>query len=211
MAFTLLYGAILIWVIVMGFVALVGVAAWVFRSLAVYRIASRRGIANPWLVWIPVGHDWILGSISDQYQYLVCGKVKNKRKLMLGFSIATFAVCIVCMVFAVHFAVQSSIMASAPAYYMDESYLLGMSIGLLFLYAATIGLVITMVVFRYMSKYDLYRSCDPNNAVAYLVLTIIFGILDPIFLFICRNKDQGMPPRKPENPTYVDAEPPTYL
>lgn len=211
MAFTLLYGTILIWVIVMAFGGLIGFAMWIFRSLAVYRIASRRGIANAWLSWIPVGRDWILGSISDQYQYLVCGKVKNKRKLMLGFSGVTCVVCIICIVMAFHFVAKSVMMASAPEYYMDEYYLLSMSVGMLVFYTVALGLSITIWVFRCMSKYDLYRSCDPNNALAYLVLAIIFVILDPIFLFVCRNKDQGMPPRRPGNSTYVDTEPPTYL
>ena len=56
-------------------------------------------------------------------------------------------------------------------------------------------------VCRYMALYDVYTSCDPHNNVLYLVLGILFGFLTPIFLFVNRNKDEGMPPRK-EQPQY---------
>ena len=79
MAFVLFY-----YVIIMA----VSVAVYVFQSLGMYTIAKRRGIRNPWLSWIPVGNMWILGSISDQYQYVVKGRVRKRRKLLLGLMIA---------------------------------------------------------------------------------------------------------------------------
>ena len=56
--------------------------------------------------------------------------------------------------------------------------------------------VIAALVVRYMALYDIYVSCDPANSVLFLVLSILFGITEPFFLFFSRNKDQGMPPRK---------------
>ena len=50
---------------------LVSVAAYVLTSLSLYTIAARRQIANPWLSWIPVVRIWVLGSLSDQYRYVV--------------------------------------------------------------------------------------------------------------------------------------------
>ena len=68
----------------------------------------------------------------------------------------------------------------------------------LFVIAASI----TYSVFAYICYYDLFRSCSPKNAVLYLVLSVVPGISTvarPLFLFLCRNKDDGMPPRrKPE-------------
>ena len=48
-----------------------------------------------------------------------------------------------------------------------------------------------------------------RTVVLYLVLSIFFNITMPIFLFICRNKDEGMPPRKtePEIIPQPEAEP----
>ena len=58
------------------------------------------------------------------------------------------------------------------------------------------GLAIAVAVIQYMALYDLYQSCEPKNSVLYLVLSIFFNITLPIFVFLCRNKDEGMPPRK---------------
>jgi MATE family multidrug resistance protein len=59
------------------------------------------------------------------------------------------------------------------------------------------GVFIAMKVIRFMALFDLYASCDPENRVIFLVLSILIGISEPILLFICRNKDGGMPPRRP--------------
>ena len=66
------------------------VVMYVFQSIGLYTIAKRRGIANPGLAWVPVAYSWILGSVSDQYQYVVRGKVCNRRKILLGLAIAGF-------------------------------------------------------------------------------------------------------------------------
>ena len=56
-----------------------------------------------------------------------------------------------------------------------------------------------------MALYDVYRSMDPNNAVLYLVLSILFRPTEPFFLFFNREKDLGMPPRKHR---FVEEQPP---
>ena len=56
--------------VVLFFLAFLAVQ-YVFQSLSLYAIARRRGIAHPGLAWVPVAYSWILGSISDQYQYVV--------------------------------------------------------------------------------------------------------------------------------------------
>ena len=59
-----------------------------------------------------------------------------------------------------------------------------------------------------MALYDVYRSMDPSNSVLFLVLSILFGVTEPFFLFFNRNKDLGMPPRRedpirePEAPVF---------
>jgi hypothetical protein len=57
-------------------------------------------------------------------------------------------------------------------------------------------LSVVTAVFRYVCVYDLYASCTLNYKVLFLVLSILFPVAMPILIFVCRNKDQGMPPRK---------------
>ena len=70
-------------------------------------------------------------------------------------------------------------------------------------YLAVLVLAIVTAVFTYITLYDLYASCDPNNATTFLVLSIVFGIAMPFFIFFSRNKDLGMPPRREEPQPYV--------
>ena len=55
-------------------------------------------------------------------------------------------------------------------------------------------------IFFYIAVYDIYRSCDPDNAVLFLILTIVVPLCYPILLFCCRKKELGMPPRRPVLP-----------
>ena len=84
-----LAGALLAVVFGFLFVALaVATAQYVFGALGLYRIAKRRGIHNPWLAWVPVANVWLLGSVSDHYQYIVKRKVTKRRKVLLILEIA---------------------------------------------------------------------------------------------------------------------------
>ena len=172
-----------------------GVASYIFQSVGLYTIAKRRGIRNPWLSWLPIGNMWILGSISDQYQYLVKGRIRNRRKalvwLMAAIVLGAFVTCV---------SVCASIFSEVIGYTAGEM-LFGVSMGVVLVAWLVILIVeITAVVLQYMALYDLYRSCDPGNSVLNLVLSILFGFLLPLFIFVCRKKDLGMPPRKTEAP-----------
>ena len=59
---------------VCAFALLVGLALYVLRAVGLYKLAKNRAIRCAWLAWVPVASDWILGSVSDQYQYVVKGK-----------------------------------------------------------------------------------------------------------------------------------------
>ncbi len=177
-----------------------GIVVYILQSLGYYTIAKRRGISNPWLAWFPLGNLWIIGSISDQYQYLAKGKVRNRRKILLGLSIATFA-----MVFVMLGAMFTTFISLAFAESASGlgSMVVGSGIGvwgLLFSWFATMVLEIIMLVYYYIALYDVYVSCEPLNATLYLVLSIFFSVAVPFFVFFSRKKDLGMPPRKAEQP-----------
>ena len=72
-------------IVVVALIALViGVVSYILSAAGIYAIAKRRGINNAWMAWIPVANGWILGSISDQYQYVVKGKVRYNRIILVA-------------------------------------------------------------------------------------------------------------------------------
>lgn len=181
---------------VMIIAALIGFAisivTYVLYSLSCYTIAKRRGIHHPWLAWIPVGNSWILGSISDQYQYVAKGKVRNRRKALLGLAIASIAISVPVSIAEAVIGVQSAMG------YGKEAMSISVVIGICSAVMAILSVI--SAVIQYIAYYDLFNSCEPRNSVLYLVLGIVISITMPIFLFICRNKDEGMPPRRQQRP-----------
>ncbi len=189
-------GIIGVWYLMLLSVAMAfSVVSYIFYSLGLSTIAGRRGIKHRWLAWLPIGSAWILGSVSDQYQYLVKGRVKNRRKLLLGLSIA---LCLLAAL-AVPAAVTAGIvMADGIVGTVLFSALLAIFGGL-----AMIAIAIVMLVFEFKCLFDLYRSCNPDTSVVFLVLSIVFSETMPFFVFACRKKDKGMPPRKQPAPQPV--------
>lgn len=188
-------------------ISFVGIGSYVLQSLAYYRIASRRGIKHAWLSWIPVGSIWILGCISDQYRYVVKRQIKNKRKTLLILGLVSLALAILVVV------LSSVMIGTALSFnygYRGNSQLVGDFFGSIFgIVVASLAmsaLSIAMVILQYICLYDLFTSCDPSNNVTYLILSIFLGFLLPVLLFICRNKDLGMPPRK-SAPAQISVEP----
>lgn len=185
---------------------LLTIASYVLTALALYTIAQRRGIHKPWLAWIPVVNCWLLGSLSDQYQYVVKGQNKSKRKFLIGLRIASFVMGIVIVVLAVVMVVRAVFTSDWNA--SDEAILsaiMGPVLSILGLCIPLVGVSIAYAIIRYMALYDLYKSLDPSNCVLFLVLSILFSVTEPFFLFFNREKDLGMPPRR-QTPPYAAVQ-----
>lgn len=164
-----------------GVMPLISLAIYVFTALSLYTIAQKRGIACPWLAWIPVANLWLLGSVSDQYRYLTRGQRKHKRVVLLVLELAEAVLLGTVIGMAVAVAAVGSVSSV-------------IALVLLVLVLGCVALARSIVGF--MALYDVYASCDPENAALYLVLSILFKFLKPIFLFISREMERGMPPRK---------------
>ena len=164
-----------------GVAPLVSIAIYVFTALSLYTIAKRRGIACPWLAWVPVANLWLLGSLSDQYRYLTQGQIKHKRISLLVWK-------------GVSWVLTGSIVGAVIAAFAGAS--VGAVLMVLCLALVVACAAVVYVVLYFMALYDVYASCDPQNAAVYLVLSIFFRFLVPIFLFVSRNLEKGMPPRK---------------
>lgn len=179
--------------------ALLGFAGYFLLAWGFYTIAKRRGIHNAWFAWVPLLNRWTLGSISDQYQYVTARKVKNKRKWLLGLSFVPAVLTVVGFVLVIVFIISLLGHGYSGADGWDGyawsglgSLLAGIGV-----YLAIAGVSVAIAVLQYIALNDLYKSCDPANSTAYLLLSIFIPASMPILVFLCRNKDAGMPPRKP--------------
>lgn len=184
--FSILFGVLMIvYLLILGFV----IVQYVLQAVSLYRISKRRGIHHPWLAWIPIGMNWILGSISDHYQYVAKQCVKSRRKILLVLSVISLVLSVLLNVIVTVLVSTDSVA----------------SIIVLLLFAlVAIALSITAMVFTYLCYYDLFRSCRPDYAVLFLVLGILFSVTMPFFMIACSGSDQGMPPRRmPQQPVQI--------
>ena len=183
---------------------MVDLAIYIFTALSLYTIARRRGITKAWLAWIPFINVWAIGCISDQYQKAENGKRTRRRSTLLYLNIVRYILTAMLVVAALLALGEIFLMiftgaGSAEALSaeilkrLSEALPLFALIGLLSLPLLVVS--ISYLVLYFMSLHDIYKSFDPDAATLFTVLSIFFNILPPVFLFLCREKDLGMPIR----------------
>jgi membrane protease YdiL (CAAX protease family) len=208
-----MFGMLAAMAVFYGFIGIVGIVFYVLQALAMQTIANRRGIANGWLAWIPIGSMWLMGAIADDYRQKAKGEKKNRRAILLWS--ALIVLVIVGFMYGTLFGalleiaeIEQEMDELHDGYYYDwdEYYELQEEMDdvqdemedtmvtyiLLMIPLAVLGIV--AVVFQYICLYDIYNSCDPGNAVIFLILSIFVSGLCSILLFVDRNKDLGMRP-----------------
>lgn len=171
-------------VAILAIVGIVSVVTYIFSSLGFYTLAKRRGIRAPGLAWIPIGGvRWIWGSLADQYAGLTGSKLRCSRHILLWGELALTAAAIPLLAASIQMltAVMAGQDISAQLLQLNGIQTLLNLVG------------IALSVMAYIALYKIYKSCDPKHAVLFLVLSIIFNITLPFFVFACRNKDFGMP------------------
>ena len=193
-------GVFLMNLISRSFGSMLGIAMYVLTSLGLYTIAKRRSIHKAWLAWVPLVNCWLIGCISDQYRYVVKGQVKSKRKSLL---VLTIVQMVLAMAFTAALTVTIVSGVNSAVFTMSRVPIMDRILVILVPLIITLGLLLTMAgvavakaVIYYMAMYDLYTSCAPENNVLFLVLSIVFRVTEPFFVFFNRNNDGGMPPRR---------------
>lgn len=170
---------------------------FILQAIPLYAIARRRGIHHAWLAWVPIGNLWILGCVSDQYQYVTRHSIRNKRKKLLTLGLLAVAAAVLVAILSLEAMMRFA--GLAAAYFTNQAnwVAIGRSLAGLALAAIVLSVLeIVLIVCKYMALYDLFRSCEPENASVYLLISIFTGVGQVILLMSCRNKDKGMPPRK---------------
>lgn len=201
------YIAFMVVLMIVVAVALWNLAMYVMEAVGLYTIARRRGLKNPWMAWVPVLNHWLLGCVSDQYRYVAKGQIRSRRVALLVLVLVTTIIGWISNAMSM----SNLTMIAESIYYGYPVYATGGAMGgslsaAALVGAASLAISTALKVFRYMALYDVYTSCDTKNNIMYLVLGIIFNFLNPVFLYISRNKEEGMPPRREQPPCEIVEE-----
>lgn len=167
-----------------GIAALWGMITYVLQAVSLQLLAKRRNIRGSWLAWLPFGNVWLLGTIGDRFQLAKTGCRTKRAASLLTLTILTVA-----------FALISGICLGATGAYLSGHSLeagsaLVMALGTLFLIAA-MAVAIALRITDLVACHTLYRSCKPDAAAAFVVLSIFFFFLKPFFLLASCRHDEG--------------------
>ena len=186
--------------IVMPFLPL---ALYVLTSLGLFCMARNRSVPHAWLAWIPLVRLYAAGSLSDQYQYVVRGKIRYRRRLLLILNLITGLLFLLFLNLVNKFLseelLESILRFVYTGSFIPDSFWVH-SPGALFHACGALALLLPLVllrqIFYFMALWDIFRSCNQENAVIFLIISILFSFTRPVFLFFSRNLEYGMPPRK---------------
>lgn len=177
---------ILVYLIIMG----LGIATYIINSLAIYRLADRRQIPNPWMAWLPFASDWIIGSIVDQYDEK--NGIKRKwRVLLLTLSLISIIGIIVVYVGMI---VGMLVMAIQETNMEPEVGPTLAFIGVLYIVLFIFAMLASAKGFcQAICIYKIYESTVPEKAVKYLLLYLLVPLAGPLCLLKCQDKGYPYP------------------
>lgn len=176
------------------------VLLYVLMALGLRTLAKRRHIRHTWLAWVPVGSAWILGSLADDYQLRTKNKEAYNRVMITLLQAATM---VIAAVLAARIAgvvldmVQAMLaLENGAEAAMEEQAELAMArmtaLQSTYLYALYTAVSLAKTVFEAICLYHLFASCQPDSKLLYLLVSLLAGMA-PVFVYLCRNKDFGMP------------------
>ena len=195
--------------VIYGVIMLFAVVVYLLQAVGLYSVAKRRRIPRPWLAFLPIGESWILGSISDRYQFVRNKRYRNRKKLLVCTELTIYALCSAIYFFFGSLLINmQTIIATYKVYigwygkpiYQNQTVtfppraddILAAEQLVLVLLLAAFLLSIIFLMFRYFACYDYYASCRPDLKVVFLVLSIVFPVTIPFFVFACRKHDLGL-------------------
>ena len=165
----------------------IGLANYIMRSLALYRIASRRQVPNPWLSWVPVASSWLIGNIADDYDER--NGIKRKwRVVLLTLSIISIGGIVIGYIGLVIWALRITMESSLSRVPEDIT---GMITSVIVVY---IFIIIAAVVAMAKSfcevicTYKIFESTVLEKSVKYLLLYLLVPLAGSICLLKCKEK-----------------------
>ena len=186
--------------IVLFFVSAIYIVFYIFESIGLYTMAKRRGIRYPGLAWVPIANLWIMGSLADNYMDVTELRKTKSRYILLWLNIVIMFLSLVAAILFLAPNWEIITEAANEGRFVTGAYVLNMFGAIGICLVIWVVAVIEMV-FTYIALYRIFKSCQPSNAVLYLILSIFVNVSLPFILFAVRNKDEGMIPAY-VNPPY---------
>jgi len=160
--------------------AIVLLAKHILMAVGLYKIAVRRKVDSAFLAFIPVVNSYILGAVYDDINKTMNKTSKNAVKL-LALNLIMLCVGLLSFPFIFFYLFVSTI--SQPA------VILSVIASLIF--AMHFVLYVIYYVYFYAAVYGIYKEYAYNNAILYLIISILFMPITSLLLFLICNNESG--------------------
>lgn len=160
------------------FVLLIGLFAYIMEGLALHRMGKVCGAPYPWLAWIPYANLYALGYVADK-DAEVSGRPATHYRHTLPI---LFVVLSVLSFGLMGVAVAASI--GSP----DGEMTGGVAMLIMLMLLALMAVAMVQLVFEFIALWHIYRLFSPDNAVAFILLSILVSASMPILLFVASRK-----------------------
>ncbi len=173
------FGIIIFVFIFLAIASIFYLANYILTATALYLLAKDRRIENPWLGFLPFCDCLLIGKLSEDV-YLGRKKVSNPG---LWLMIAKITIEILAFV-QLFVSLNPYFSFSASNEFTALSFQFGYMLFSVFVY------VLSILTVGYMGLlvYSLFKKYNEKNAVLFAVLSCIFSISFPFFIFYIRNK-----------------------
>ncbi|MGN0494188.1 MAG: hypothetical protein ACI4F7_11115 [Acutalibacteraceae bacterium] len=181
--------------VVFGIIMLV---MYLLEAIALFKMAKTAGFSAPWRSFIPFASTFLFGKLAEKYR-------RKDGKPSAKFGGILLALEIIMLIVSIAFCVFAIYAVLIVIQYADISVTAGTDmtldmfsslIPMILIYIVLIGVSIAYIVLFYVALWRIYASFDYGNATLFLVLSIFFSFLAPIFLFVIRNKQPVFDPRE---------------
>lgn len=174
---------------IFSFACLIELALYLVGSFGLYSMANNTGMKNPWLAWIPIARDYLLGSLADRYN---CTSCQKKTSFSIWLAVLSAVQLPLTGFFLAVILILLSLMYLSPLPFLM----------LLFLTFLLSVVRIAYTVFYLLSFYYVTMDYEPSRSVLYTILS--FFDIGGILLFLMRrNVPVGVAGRcEPLQPKY---------
>ncbi len=156
---SLLLSIMSILTIILAIALVIGIVCYVFNAIGLYSMAKNRNIDHAWLAWLPIANSYLMGELINDDVSIGSWHIPYAKLFLPLMGLAL--------------TLMMAILNLIPY--------LGAFLGIL--------LSLALGFYYYTALFWLFSIYDQKHRVLYLVLSIVFAFMGPIFIFVIRNRN----------------------
>lgn len=160
----------------------VGITLYILQGIGLMKMAKTCGLPHPWLAFVPLACFYLTGQLAEQNPTPGKKSLPWRHIILVGYIL----ILVLSLAMGIWMGLEMVGIERETGDFTEYD-VLGM-------YASMVGLmlpgsivVLAVSVIQYIIYWKIFSLFDPERAVIWLVLTILFEI-PAIFLFILRNR-----------------------